>query len=141
MTNHRPEPLDPDPLLRDDNGDPIGTRAYCIDEGLPAAAGDGLVAALGTLSPEDIAQVLLHRRYIEQAKGILMFIYDIDDERAFELLAMRSRSANVTLPALAERLINELRNLPRDGRTNVQSACDALLLEAGDRVVPTLEGF
>lgn len=135
MINHRPDPLDPDALLRDDNGDPIGTRAYCIGEGLPAAEGDGLVGALGTLTPEDIAQVLLHRRYVEQAKGILMFIYDIDDERAFDLLAMRSRSANTALPVLAEHLVKELRNITRDRQTDVQSACDALLWEAGSGVV------
>ncbi|MBF6335547.1 ANTAR domain-containing protein [Nocardia abscessus] len=48
------------------------------------------------------------RAVIEQAKGIVMLLYGIGDERAFALLRSCSQNTGVRVHALAQRIVTEL---------------------------------
>ncbi|BCI80591.1 hypothetical protein MTY66_22160 [Mycolicibacterium sp. TY66] len=61
--------------LTDSAGKVIGTQGYYID--VTASLQSDLTAAMG--------HVVESRAAIEQAKGILMIAYDVDDARAFEI--------------------------------------------------------
>ena len=113
-------------VLHDDNGDPIGTRRFCVDHGLTASAADGLVQALTTLTPAEINVVLQNRVVIERARGMLMFIYDIDEQEALELLTWRSQQAGVLLPRLSRQLVDDLVASSHD-RLTLRSRCDEIL--------------
>ena len=76
--------------LLDDDGEVIGTHGFYVD-----------------VSPAEhhqqkrltraIAEIAENRAAIEQAKGMLMVVYGIDAEAAFDLLRWRSQEANVKL--------------------------------------------
>jgi len=57
---------------------------------------------------EQTNEIVANRAIIEQAKGVLMFIYDIDADAAFDVLRRRSRTTHVKLRLLAEQLIQDL---------------------------------
>lgn len=84
-----------------------------------------------------VAEIAMNRAAIDQAKGMLMMVYGIDAQTAFELLRWRSQQANVKLRLLAEQLIADFTAL---GGENLppRSAYDNLLLTAHDRVSPDL---
>jgi len=69
---------------------------------------------------EAVQEVSNHRAVIEQAKGMLMLLHDLDADAAFELLRWRSQDRNVKLRELAEQVVTEFRRLsgatplPRD---------------------------
>jgi GAF domain-containing protein len=54
------------------------------------------------------------RKLIGQAQGILMERYDLDDERAFEVLRRHSQNANLKLRDVAQ-LVVDTRQLPTEG--------------------------
>lgn len=113
--------------LYDDDGNAIGTREFCVTEGLPASATDRLTRVFAVLTPEEIGEIIVNRVVIEQAKGVLMFIYDIDADDAFELLKWRSQAADVKLRILAKQLTEGLGGTPPHTRAALQAACDDLL--------------
>ena len=49
--------------------------------------------------------ILEHRAVIEQAKGMLMLVYQTSAEAAFDTLRWRSQDTNTKLNVLAERLV------------------------------------
>jgi hypothetical protein len=57
-----------------------------------------------------VAQIVENRAVIEQAKGVLMAVYDIDADSAFALLKSRSQHTNIKLRVLAEQLMTEFRS-------------------------------
>ncbi|OHU46022.1 hypothetical protein BKG82_28720 [Mycobacteroides chelonae] len=65
---------------------------------------EGLIA-------ERLTGITEQRAVIEQAKGMLMLIHDIDADQAFELLKWRSQDTNTKLRPLAEQLVAEFRQL------------------------------
>ena len=70
-----------------------------------------------------------HRAIIEQAKGMLMLIYGIDDDHAFELLRWQSQDTNVKLRDLAQQVVQQFTTyLSID--TTVRDRADHLLLTA-----------
>ncbi len=77
---------------------------------------------------EAVHEIAEHRASIEQAKGMLMYIYDIDADRAFELLKWRSQTTNVKLRAIAQRLAEELPRSASDRKSDLRSAADEILL-------------
>lgn len=97
--------------------------------------------AEASLSPEDAERlfkdfkaVAEHRAFIEQAKGMLMFIYGIDAEEAFDMLRVQSQRHNVKLRLIAEQIVKDLSELsttPEEGR---RMATDQLLLTAHQRI-------
>jgi hypothetical protein len=76
-----------------------------------------------------VAEIAEHRAIIEQAKGMLMLIYGLDDDAAFDLLRWRSQSSNVKLRLLAEKIVEDFRAVRDDGITS-RSAFDHALLAA-----------
>ena len=85
-----------------------------------------------------IADFTAHRTEIEQAKGILMTIYDISAEHAFDILVWRSQETNTKLRKLVRRIIRDFTtqlNVPSD----VRERADHLLLTAHERVDPPQE--
>jgi PAS domain S-box-containing protein len=112
--------------LSNDQGAVIGTHGFYID-----------VSPLLDQEREDLVTVKLaeiteHRASIEQAKGMLMLIYGISKNAAFDLLKWLSQEANVKLRLLAERITEDFRGV---GPTlTSQSEFDHLLLTAHARV-------
>jgi PAS domain S-box-containing protein len=113
--------------LHDDQGAVIGTHGFYVDVSpLPDQEREDLVTA-------KLAEITQQRASIEQAKGMLMLIYDISDDAAFNLLKWLSQEANVKLRLLAEQICEDFRGA---GLTvTSQSDFDQLLLTARLRVV------
>jgi PAS domain S-box-containing protein len=109
-----------------DQGEVIGTHGFYIDVSpLPEQAQEDLVTA-------KLAEISENRAGIEQTKGMLMLIYGINDNAAFELLRWLSQEANVKLRLLAEQISDDFRGA---GLTlNSQSEFDHLLLTAHRRI-------
>jgi hypothetical protein len=117
--------------LTDLSGTVIGTHGFYLDV-TPAQDRDAerLNAA--------IAEIAENRAIIEQAKGMLMVVYGITADAAFELLRWRSQEANVKLRRLAAQVVDDFVNLAQD-ETNAnaapsRAAYDNLLLTADRRI-------
>jgi hypothetical protein len=54
-----------------------------------------------------VGRIIENRSAIEQAKGMIMLIYGIDAEAAFEMLAQRSQNNNVKLRSLAHQIVTD----------------------------------
>jgi len=112
--------------LHDDQGAVIGTHGFYVD-----------VSPLRDQESEDIvtaklAEITEQRASIEQAKGMLMLIYGIGNNAAFNLLKWLSQEANIKLRLLAERITEDFRGA---GPTlTSQSEFDHLLLTAHSRI-------
>ncbi|MEB3982163.1 PAS and ANTAR domain-containing protein [Mycobacterium sp. 663a-19] len=114
--------------LYDEHGEVIGTHGFYVDVSpLPDREREDLVTA-------KLAQITEQRAGIEQAKGMLMLIYGISDDAAFDLLKWLSQETNVKLRLLAEQITEDFRGI---GPTlTSQSEFDHLLLTAHSRVDP-----
>jgi len=113
--------------LHDDQGGVIGTHGFYVDlSPLSDYAREDLVTA-------KLAEFTQNRASIEQAKGMLMLVYGIDDDAAFNLLKWLSQDGNVKLRLLAERISADFRG---NGPANLgsRSPFDHLLLTAHLRV-------
>ncbi|WP_084477631.1 PAS and ANTAR domain-containing protein [Nocardia jejuensis] len=82
-------------LLRDDSDAAIGTSGYFID--LTEILEQTRVDALD----EAFAEAIEDRAAIEQAKGVLMFVYGLSPDQAFGVLRWRSQDTNTKLRVLA----------------------------------------
>ena len=113
--------------LRDDAGEVVGTHGFYIDV-TPAeqARQDHLTA--------EVAKITRNRAVIEQAKGMLMAIYGINAQAAFDLLKWRSQDANVKLRPLAEQIVIDFSAVAHDEKLPARSVYDNLLLTAHDRI-------
>ncbi|MGA9674213.1 MAG: ANTAR domain-containing protein [Mycobacterium sp.] len=58
-----------------------------------------------------VAEIIEHRAVIEQAKGVLMAVYSIDAQAAFDLLRWGSQHTNTKLRVMAEQLTTGFRSL------------------------------
>lgn len=113
--------------LKDDSGRPIGTHGFYVDVTPTAAATKAFVS-------EAMSEIAEHRSSIEQVKGMLMLIYRVDAETAFELLRWRSQETNVKLRLLAERLLTDYAGLGYEEQMPPRATFDHLLLTAHLRV-------
>jgi hypothetical protein len=120
--------------LIDHDGEVIGTHGFYIDvaptskhqpEPQPAQRREDAVTAR-------LAEVTESRAAIEQTKGMLMLVYGISDDAAFNLLRWLSQEANVKLRPLAEQVGADFREAGL--APNSQSDFDHLLLTAHQRV-------
>jgi ANTAR domain-containing protein/PAS domain-containing protein len=86
----------------DSRGVPIGTHGFYLDiTPIQHSREDAITARLGEIAGK--------RAPIEQAKGMLMLVYGLDDNAAFELLSWLSQESNVKLRVLAEQIGATLR--------------------------------
>lgn len=110
--------------LHDETGAVIGNEGFYVD--------------LSTLGPEQsvdaaIADFTANRSQIEQAKGILMAIYKISADHAFDILVWRSQETNTKLRKLVAQIIEDFTtelNVP----ASVRERADHLLLTAHKRI-------
>jgi PAS domain S-box-containing protein len=110
--------------LRDDAGAVIGSEGFYVD--LSDLPDDQSVDAA-------IADFTAHRSQIEQAKGILIAIYKISAEHAFDILVWRSQQTNTKLRKLVEQVIRDFTTL-LDVPGSVRERADHLLFTAHKRV-------
>jgi ANTAR domain len=82
---------------------------------------------------EAVAEFAEHRATIEQAKGVLMYVYRIDSAAAFDLLEWRSQETNTKLRTLAEQLLADVRTLKQNDLCPDRATFDQLLLTTHQR--------
>ena len=119
-------------ILRKDDGTVIGTHGYYVDvTPLEQERQDQVTAA--------VTGIAENRAAIEQAKGMLMLVYGMDDAAAFELLKWRSQETNIKLRVLAEQVAADFLALSGGETLPPRSAFDKLLLTAHHRLNPDIE--
>ncbi|OHU72358.1 ANTAR domain-containing protein, partial [Mycobacteroides chelonae] len=114
--------------LYDDRGTVIGTHGFYVDV-TPSAHQDhedSLTAA--------VVEIAESRGIIEQAKGMLMLVYRLNADAAFELLKWRSQENNVKLRALAQQIVTDFQSLDFGMDLPARSEYDRLLLTTHQRV-------
>lgn len=118
--------------LNDDDGRLIGTHGFYVDVTPTAAMTKAIVSAA-------LTEITENRSVIEQAKGMLMLIYRVDADSAFELLRWRSQESNVKLRVLAEQLLADYAALTYEEVLPPRATFDHLLLTAHQRVDVTAD--
>ena len=114
--------------FHDIDGEVIGTQGFYIDVTPTAEARQSSISTA-------LAVITDARGGIERAKGVLMYVYRIDADAAFELLRWLSQECNVKLRALAEQLLEDIRTLAHDDDSlPSRAAFDQLLLTVHQRV-------
>ncbi|KUH93168.1 antitermination regulator [Mycolicibacterium acapulense] len=114
--------------LFDDNDQVVGTHGFYVD------------VTPSTLQRRDrafsaaVTEMAEARGPIEQTKGMLMLIYRISADSAFELLRWRSQETNTKLRSLAEQIANDFLGLTYEEELPPRSTYDRLLLTAHYRV-------
>ena len=73
-------------LLRDAGGEVIGTDGFYVDVTFPPEERESFIS-------DAVAEIAANRAVIEQVKGILMMVYRIDADAAFDLLKWRGQKA------------------------------------------------
>lgn len=113
--------------VADADGEIVGTHGFYVD--VTPAEDHHQEQMTAT-----IAEIAENRATIEQAKGMLMIVYGIDAEAAFDLLRWRSQEGNIKLRVLAERVVADFLNLTQNETAPGRSAYDNLLLTAEQRI-------
>jgi PAS domain S-box-containing protein len=116
--------------LRDANGEVIGSQGLYVDM--------SDVEERATVQ-DAIADFTEHRALIEQAKGVLMMMYGVSADRAFDILVWRSQETNTKLRKLAAQVIDDF-TIELQVPGGIRERADHLLLTAHQRVhkpVPT----
>jgi hypothetical protein len=94
--------------------------------------------ALSRREEERISQALdaitANRALIEQTKGMLMFVYGIDADAAFDVLRKQSQQHNIKLRLIAEQIFKDLVELSTTDKLGHRLAFDGLLLTAHQRI-------
>lgn len=116
--------------LFDATGTVIGTHGFYVDV-TPA-----MQEVHEEIVSEAVAEIAEARGGIEQAKGMLMLLYRISAESAFELLKWRSQETNTKLRALAEQIVSDFLELQYEEVLPARIVYDRLLLTAHLRVKP-----
>jgi fructose-specific component phosphotransferase system IIB-like protein len=116
-----------DQLLDDDNH-VVGTHGFYVD------VTPSLRIDQDALVSEAVAEIAETRGGIEQAKGMLMLVYRISADAAFELLKWRSQETNVKLRVLAEQLVKDFLAVEYNEVLPPRAEYDRLLLTADQRV-------
>jgi hypothetical protein len=119
--------------MLDESGAVLGTEGYYID--LTNTFDETRQEVLDTALPD----LFESRAAIEQAKGVLMYVYRVSAEQAFRVLQWRSQETNVKLRALAKQLLTEVATLPAPVAA-LQSQFDHLLLTVHERIPPEPPG-
>jgi fructose-specific component phosphotransferase system IIB-like protein len=114
--------------LFDDCGAVVGTHGFYVD------VTSSMQRRHDKIVTEAVAEIAEARSVIEQAKGMLMLIYRIGAEPAFELLKWRSQETNTKLRALSEQIVTDFLELRYHEDLPPRSTYDRLLLTAHIRV-------
>ncbi|WP_084524080.1 PAS and ANTAR domain-containing protein [Nocardia inohanensis] len=115
--------------LHDNTGATVGTLGYYID------LTDDMTQERRAVLDREMPELVAARASIEQAKGVLMFMYSITADQAFDVLRWRSQETNTKLRVLAEKLLAGIRNL-EGGSPRQRSRFDHLLLTVHEHPDP-----
>ena len=107
----------------DDEGQVIGTTGFYID------ITEVLDAEVQQTVTDTVATIEQHRAVINQVIGIIMWTYGVSAERAFDVLAWRSKETNTKLRRIAEQFLADIVAGPPPGGMARQTI-DHLLLNA-----------
>lgn len=114
--------------LYDAEGVVIGTHGFYVD----------VTPSIEQVQQERVSEVVSEiaeaRSAIEQAKGMLMLVYRITADNAFDLLRWRSQETNVKLRALAEQIAADFTALNYEDVLPSRDEFNHLLLTAHQRV-------
>jgi hypothetical protein len=91
--------------VTDDDGGIVATRGFYID------ITESFNAELQQVVSEELQAIIPNRALIEQAKGMLMALYELSADAAFELLRWRSQQLNVKVTTIAADLVADLPGL------------------------------
>ncbi|MCV7279954.1 PAS and ANTAR domain-containing protein [Mycolicibacterium flavescens] len=111
----------------DESGAVAGTEGFYID------LTDTFAQTRRQALSETLPELFEARAAIEQAKGALMLVYQIDAEAAFELLMWRSQETNTKLRVLAAQVVADLTSVDAQ-RDDLRRQFDHLLLTAHTRI-------
>ena len=117
----------------DEAGVVLGTAGYYID--LTDTFVETRHETRQEVLDEALPDLFENRAAIEQAKGVLMYVYRVSAEQAFRVLQWRSQETNVKLRALAKQLLAELPTMPPPTAA-LQSQFDHMLLTVHERIQP-----
>jgi ANTAR domain/PAS fold len=117
----------------DADGTVTGTAGYYID--LTDTFDETRHETRREVLDEALPDLFENRAAIEQAKGVLMYVYRVSAEQAFRVLQWRSQETNVKLRALAKQLLAEVSTLEVP-TASVQSQFDHVLLTVHERIQP-----
>jgi PAS domain S-box-containing protein len=120
--------------LHDDTGTAIGLSGFYIDVTPSGRSRAQAERDREQAVTEALAGIAENREVIDQAKGMLMLVYQVEADKAFDLLRWRSQSTNVKLRALAQQLVKDFMALRREQGEPTRSAFDRTLLTAHTRV-------
>lgn len=109
-----------------DGGAVLGTHGFYIEVTPAEQARQELVSAR-------VDQISDQRAAIEQVKGMLMVVYDIDADTAFGVLKWLSQQHNIKLRRLAEQIGTDLRNAAA-GVVVDKTTFDTVLITAHQRL-------
>jgi hypothetical protein len=117
----------------DESGTVLGTAGYYID--LTDTFDETRHETRQEVLDEALPDLFENRAAIEQAKGVLMYVYRVSAEQAFRVLQWRSQETNVKLRALARQLLADISTLEAPTAA-VQSQVDHVLLTVHERIQP-----
>ena len=121
----------------DADGTVTGTAGYYID--LTDTFDETRHETRQEILDEALPDLFENRAAIEQAKGVLMYVYRVSAEQAFRVLQWRSQETNVKLRTLAKQLLAEVSTLEAPTAA-VQSQVDHVLLTVHERILPESDG-
>ena len=105
----------------DDRNAVVGATGYFVD------VSDALEENRQQILDATLPELVESRAVIEQAKGVLMFVYGINAEQAFGVLQWRSQETNTKLRTLAQLLVSEILAMG-GGPASLRTSFDHLLL-------------
>src|SRR4051812_18438540 len=91
--------------VTDADGQVVATRGFYVD--ITEAANADLQEAIS----DELDAIVVQRDVIEQAKGMLMAIYNVDADAAFSILRWRSQELNIKLHDIAAKLVADVPSL------------------------------
>ncbi|GAB11817.1 hypothetical protein GOARA_088_00810 [Gordonia araii NBRC 100433] len=120
----------------DSSGSRAGTTGYYV--ALPDSPDDSSgrpfdLDAEQTVE-ERLNELIARRAVIEQAKGALRLVYQLDDQQAFDLLTWRSQETNTKVRDLAAAICDHLSD--NGVPSSTRAAFDHLLLTAHEHIEP-----
>jgi hypothetical protein len=109
----------------------VGTAGYYID--LTNTFDEARLETRQEVLDAALPDLFENRAAIEQAKGVLMYVYRVSSDQAFRVLQWRSQETNVKLRALAKQILADVAALPSPTAT-AQNQFDHLLLTVHERI-------
>lgn len=117
----------------DDDSEVVGTHGFYVDvTPMPVRDVEDIVS-------EKVAAIAERRGAIDQTKGMLMLVYDLDADAAFNVLRSLSQMHNVKLGRLAQQIALDFRAMSQSDIPS-RSAFDRTLFSAAQRAADPAEG-